>query len=122
MEVKAIDWRDIDLTSKQVLRALDQAVSLRTGGTGNCVNCFYTTNTAQAFTLLDDYVSDDYTPRVVRILQPTEQGMAHYWKCAIMPNVGDDEQETFEAIESTTALAICKAWLKYMDENNNIDK
>lgn len=121
MDMKMIDWHDIDLTSKKVLRALDQTVSLRTGGTGNCVNCFYTTDTAQAFTLLDDYVSDDYTPRVVRILQPNGHYIAHYWKCSIMPNVGDDEQETFEAIESTIALAICKAWLNYMD-GHNVDK
>lgn len=54
-------------------------------------------------------VSDDYTPRLVRILWGAGEVLERGWKCVIMPNVGDGAE--YEAIEKIPSLAICKAWL-----------
>ncbi len=48
-------WQDIDVSTQKGLRALDQFISKRTGGTGNCVNCFYTTDVNQALDLVGEH-------------------------------------------------------------------
>jgi hypothetical protein len=56
-------------------------------------------------------VSDEYTPRLVRLLQPTgNQGIVYVWKCVIMSNLADGNDE-YTAFADTPALAICFAWL-----------
>lgn len=66
----------------------------------------YHTDTNAAMTLLDT-VDYSYTPRLVRMLG----SVGHYWKCVIMPNIGDGE--TYEATTETPAEAICAAYIAY---------
>lgn len=61
--------------------------------------------------LLLDHVSDDYTPRIVRILVPIYGKIEHHWKVVIMPNVGGGEE--FGATHEDPAMAICRAYLAY---------
>lgn len=72
----------------------------------------YHTDLNAAMTLLDG-VPDEWTPRIVRILQPTDQGMEYHWRCVIMSNVNDD---SFDAYMQTPALAICRAWLTFKQQ------
>jgi hypothetical protein len=60
---------------------------------------------------LFEKVSDDYTPRLVRILVP-HGVMTHEWKAVIMGNVTDEQ---YEAMHENPATAICLAWLAYDD-------
>lgn len=71
----------------------------------------YSTDLDAAWTLFDT-ASEDYTPRVVRILTPLNGKLVYQWKCNIMPNIGDDEPD-YEGIADTPALAIVRAWLAY---------
>lgn len=77
----------------------------------------YETDLNAALTLLEQ-VSDEYTPRLVRILQPMgNRGIVYIWKCVIMSNLANADDE-YEATAETPALAICRAWLAYTESQH----
>lgn len=57
-------------------------------------------------------MSDDYTPRLVRILQPVDGVMELWTKAGILHNVTHDE---ISALKRDACAAICEAWLAWKD-------
>lgn len=115
-QVLKADWRTIDISTKKGLRQLDKIINLLRGGSGNCVNCDYTTYLPIAIELWDD-VPDDYTPRLVRMLVPRDERMKTTFKAHIMKN---DLSQQFEAINDDPALAISLSWLELQEALGNL--
>lgn len=70
-------------------------------------NLDYVGNLTNALTLLEN-MDDEYTPRLVRILQPIDGNLEHWWKCSI---ITEPYREQYESFDKSAAVAVCRGWL-----------
>jgi hypothetical protein len=73
----------------------------------------YTVDANAAMELLFS-ITDDLTPRIVRILTPVNGEMRHAYKAGILWN--DGSREGIEEYANTYEMAACKAWLALKGE------
>lgn len=65
-------------------------------------------------------ISDDYTPRLVRMLTPRNGEIRHEYKAGLTSNQPPFAEFDVE-YASTPALAVCRAWLAYMEAQERND-
>lgn len=107
-------WTDWNTTGDPMYRAIIGGVpQLWCSRRDKCIP-EYSTDLNAAWALFDD-LPKGYTPRIVRVLEPRGNHMAHVVKAGIIHRESND----MEAHADTPAFAICLAWLAWKESQEN---